>query len=159
MHQQLRHITQQIERLDELLRVRISVAEREPNESHQRAVTPKHHPEHADTTPIPPDNANASLSSIDIQQQATSVSPSSPTLFLQQDKRLPYLQQLDDGHENRDRLRQQRQQRQQHKMFMEDVTSRISTLTELFACVFCIELQTPMVTFVMQVLQPRLAQP
>lgn len=137
MHQQLRHITQQIERLDELLRVRISVAEHDPNASRQRAVTPQHHPEHADATPIPPENANASLSSIGIQQQAASVSPTSPTLFLQQDKRRPYLQQLDDGDENRDN---HRQQQQQQKMFMDDVTSRIGTLKELFACVFCIEL-------------------
>ncbi len=54
-------------------------------------------------------------------QQNASSPVSSPSIFLQQNNRLPYLQDQDG------------QQRKQLKRLIEDVAPRISTLNELFA--------------------------
>jgi hypothetical protein len=127
-HQQLRHIMHQIERLDELLRTPAAVTERDPNDSRKLAAISRLEP--ADTTPISPNNVDIALSSIDTRQ-TRSVSHASPTFLLQQDNRPPSINE--DGLPDHEQHRQQQQQ----KMFVEDVTSRISTLRDLFACVIC----------------------
>ena len=85
-------------------------------------------PQHAEAAPVTPENARMSLSSIDDRQPENSISFESPTQFLQKENRLPYLQQQENHC-----LNQQQQQQQQQQRFMEDVSSQISTLTELIA--------------------------
>ncbi len=126
-NQQLSRITQQIDRLDSLLRAREAAAEQSVNELFQPTATPEPRLEHANANATSPENVNASLSSLEMQQQGECTSVISPTLFLQQEKRLPYLQRSEDQDDH--------QRQQQLKQFMDDVTSRTSTLKELFACV------------------------
>ncbi len=126
MQQQLCGISLQVDQVHALLRAHINqaaspsvqppqptVAALLPSQSDDRILQ---HPE--------PQVFPSSESSIDLQQK-TSTPVSSPSIFLQQSKRLPYLQHQDEH--------QRQHEHQQLKRLIEEVTPRISTLNELFA--------------------------
>jgi hypothetical protein len=126
MQQQLCNISLQVDQVHALLRAHINQAASPSLQPHQptvAALLPSQsddrilqHPE--------PQLFPSSESSIDLQQK-TSTPVSSPSIFLQQSKRLPYLQHQDEH--------QRQHEHQQLKRLIEDVTPRISTLNELFA--------------------------
>lgn len=128
MQQQLCSISLQVDQVHALLRAHINSAASASVEPHQPAAAtllPSQSDDrilqHPEPQLFPP-----SGSSIDMQQK-TSSPVSSPSIFLQQSKRLPYLQDQDE-HQH-----QHQHQHQQLKRLIEDVTPRISTLNELFA--------------------------
>ena len=128
MQQQLSSISLQVDHVLALLRAHINPAASASVEQHQPAAAILL-PSQSDDRILQhrePQLFPSSESSISLQQK-TSTPVSSPSIFLQQSKRLPYLQDQDE-HQH-----QHQHEHQQLKRLIEDVTPRISTLNELFA--------------------------
>jgi hypothetical protein len=122
MQEQLCSMSLQVDRVYALLRAHMSPAASASNQPHQPSAASIPSSQSDDTTFQYPESQTISLSGSSIVMQQNASSPvSSPSIFLQQNNRLPYLQDQDG------------QQRKQLKRLIEDVAPRISTLNELFA--------------------------